>query len=131
MGYLVNNGVHTFILSLSIHTLIFSVPVSMLIKPQVHDMELFVSIEDIRVPPESVKMETETKKPQHEPVKQISAAIEVPRLKIKKSEAAKPIREVRAESAKEIKVEPIELESDSEPTAENKGDLCIPNLVQD
>jgi hypothetical protein len=31
----------------------------------------------------------------------------------------------------EDKVEPIELEPNSEPTAESKGDLSIPNLVQD
>jgi hypothetical protein len=63
---------YTVILSISIHMLIFSIPVSMGIKAQIHDMELFVSIEDIRIPPESVKMQRETKKPQPEPLKQIS-----------------------------------------------------------
>ena len=66
-------------------------------------MELFVSVEDIRVPPESVKTQMETKKPQPEPVKEISKPIDAPRLKIEKSEMTEPVREVKAEPVKEVR----------------------------
>jgi TonB family protein len=118
----------TFILSVSIHALIFSIPVSMVVIPQIHDMELFISIEDIRIPPESVKTQMETKKPQPEPVKKISKSIEAPRLKIKKSEANEPVRKVRADPVKEVKVKPIELEPNTHLTTENKEALFIPTF---
>ena len=100
--------------------LIFSIPVSMVVRPQIHDMELFVSIEDIRIPPESVKAQMETKKPQLEPVKEIRKPIEAPRLKIEKSEMSEPVREV--------KLEPIELEPNTQPTTESKEVLSIPTF---
>jgi hypothetical protein len=43
--------------------LIFSIPISMMIKPQIQEMELFVSIEDIQVPPGPVKKRVAIKKP--------------------------------------------------------------------
>jgi protein TonB len=115
-------------LAVSIHVLIFSIPVSMVVRPQIHDMELFVSIEDIRMPPESVKVQTETKRPQPEPLKQINKPIEAPRLKIKKSETTEPTREVRAEPVKEAKVEPVEPEPNTQPTTENKEAFFIPTF---
>jgi protein TonB len=119
---------YTVILSISIHMLIFSIPVSMVVRPQIYDMELFVSIEDIRIPPESVKTQMGTKKPQLEPVKKISKPIDAPQLKIKKSETTEPVRETKAEPVKEVKVEPIELESNSQPTTESKEALSIPTF---
>lgn len=119
---------YTLILSVSIHMLIFLIPVSMVIKPQIHNMELFVSIEDIWVSPESVKTQMETKKPRPVPVSEINKPIETPRLKINKSEITEPVREVKAEPVKEVKVEPIEVESNSQPTTENKETTFIPTL---
>jgi protein TonB len=119
---------YTFILSVSIHVLIFSIPVSMGIKPQIHDMELFVSIEDLRIPPGSVKGQMGTKKLQPEPVKEISKPIETPRLKTRKLETSEPIREVKAEPVKEIKVEPIETETNSQPTTETREAFFVPAM---
>jgi protein TonB len=119
---------HTFILSILIHMLIFSIPVSMVIKPQINDMELFVSIEDMRIQNKSVEPQMETKKSQPKPVKQIDKPIEAPRLKIKKSETTEPTREVRAEPVKEVKVEPIEFESNTQPTIENKEAFFTPTF---
>jgi len=116
----------TFIISISIHMLIFWIPMSMVIKPQIHEMELFVFIDDIRVPPESVKTQMAIKKPQPEPVKELSTPIEAPRLNIEKPEMSEPVREVKAESAKAVKVEPIQLEPDTQPTTESKEALFVP-----
>jgi protein TonB len=81
----------TFILSMSIHMLIFSIPVSMMIKPQIHEMELFISMGDRRVPPEPVKKQKATKKPQPMPV----------------SEMTEPVKQVKKEPAEEAKEESI------------------------
>jgi TonB family protein len=118
----------TFILSALIHVLIFSIPVSMVVKPQIHDMELFVSIEDLRILPGSVKGQMGTRKLQPEPVKEISKPIEAPLLKIRKLETSEPIREVKAEPVKEIRVEPIETESNSQPTTETWEAFFVPAM---
>jgi protein TonB len=118
----------TFILAVSIHVLIFSIPVSMVINPQIHDMELFISIEDIRMPTEPMKVQAETRRPQPEPVKETSQPMEAPRLKIKKSETSEPTREARTEPVKEVKVEPAELESNTQPTTENKEAFFTPTF---
>jgi protein TonB len=127
---------YKFILSVSIHMLIFSIPVSMMIKPQIHDMELFVSIEDIRIPPGLAKPRMETKKPQPGPVKEINRLIEVPQLKIEKSEMTEPVREVRVEPVKEVMEEPaeetkeeslkVEPKSISQPAIESREPFFVP-----
>jgi protein TonB len=116
----------TFIISISIHMLVFWIPLSMVIKPQIHEMELFVFIDEIGVPLESVKTQMAIKKPQPEPVKAISKPIEALRPEIKKSLLSEPVREVEAESVKEVKVEPIELETNIEPTTKSKEALFVP-----
>ena len=116
----------TFILSVSIHMLIFSIPGSMMIKPQIHDMELFVSIEDIRVPPEPVKKRMATKKPQPEPVKEIIKPIEPSYPKIQNPEIVEPVKEVMKEPAVETKEEPIKVETISQSPTESKETLFIP-----
>ena len=98
----------TFILSVSIHMLIFLTPISMVIKPQMHDMELFISIEDIRIPLESVKAQMEVKKTRPDPLKAFNIPIQAPEIQIKKPEAIEPIKEIRVEPVKEIKKEPAE-----------------------
>jgi len=98
---------YTFILSVSIHMLIFSIPVSMVIKSQIHDMELFVSIEDLRVPPEPMNKQEPTKKRQPEPVKEIIKPTEAPRPKIQNPEMVEPVKEVKKELAVETKEEPV------------------------
>ena len=117
---------YRLILSVSIHALIFSIPVSMVIKPQIHDMELFVSIEDIRIPAELAKTQMGTKKPQLEPVKKISKSIDAPRLKIKKSEMTDPVKEVKKEPAEKTKEEPIKVESISQPATESREAFFVP-----
>jgi TonB family protein len=127
---------YMFIFSVSIHMLILSIPVSVVIKPQIHDMELFVSVEDLWVSPESVKTQMERKKPRPVPVKGNIKLIEVPRLQIKKPETIESVRKVRAESVKEVKkdpteevkVEPVGLELNTQPTTECKETLSIPTF---
>jgi protein TonB len=118
----------TFILSVLIHTRIFSIPVSMVIKPQIHDMELFVSIEDIRIPPELAKSRMETKKPQPEPVKEINKPIESSYPKIQNPEIVEPVKEVMKEPAVETKEEPIKVETISQSSTESKETLFIPSV---
>jgi TonB family protein len=114
-----------FILSISIHILIFSIPVSIGIKPQIHDMELFLSIEDPRIPPEPVKKQIATKKPQPEPVKEIIQPIEAfP--KIQKPEMVESVKEVKKEPTEEVKVEQIEGELNSPPAIESREAISIP-----
>jgi TonB family protein len=129
---------YTFILSVSLHMLILSIPVSMVIEPQVQEMELFVSIEDIRIPPESVKTQMETKKPQPEPVKEIIKTIKAPRLQIKKPQVSEPIKEVRVEPVNEFKKEPaeetkeqslkVESKSMSQSAAETRETFFVPTM---
>lgn len=117
---------YTFILSISLHMLIFSIPVSMVIKPQIQDIELFVSIEDIRVTPEQVKTQMELKKPRPEPVKEANIQMESPRPQIIETEIIKPdkednvgpIREVKKEPEEEVKDEPIRIKLNSTDKAE-------------
>jgi TonB family protein len=129
---------YTFILSISIHALIFSIPISMVIKPHIHDMELFVSIEDIRNPHELVKSRMEAKKPQPEPVKEIIKPTEVPCPKIQNPEIIEPVREVRIEPVKEVKKEPaeetkeqslkVESKSMSQPATESREAFFVPTV---
>jgi protein TonB len=105
----------TFILSISIHMLIFSIPVSMGIKPQIHDMELFVSLEDPRVPAEPVKKRMATKKPQPEPVKEMIKPIEPFYPKTQDPEIVEPIKEVMKEPSFIPPVSSVTEENSHEP----------------
>jgi TonB family protein len=112
--------------------LIFSIPVSMMVTPQIQEMELFVSIEDIQVPPEPVKMRVAIKKPQAqpqpEPAKEIIKSIE-PFYPIKQDpEIVEPAKEVIKESVVETKEEPTKLETISQPATESKETLFIPTF---
>jgi protein TonB len=109
---------YMFIFSISIHMLIFSIPISMVSKPQIHEMELFVSVDDSWVPLESVKTKMAIKKPQSEPVKEIIKPIQAPQLRIKKLETTEPV--------KEVKVEPVGLELNTQPITESKEALIVP-----
>jgi hypothetical protein len=84
------------------------------IKPQIHDMELFVSIEDVRVTPDSMKTQMEVKNPGSEPVKKINIPIEAPLYQMNKPEMIEPVKEARVEPFKEVKKEPVE-EAEEEP----------------
>ena len=119
---------YIFIASISIHVLIFSIPVSMGIKAQIHDLELFVSIEDTAVAPGAVNAQVGMKDSRPDSVKKINKPIEAPRLKIKKSETTEPTREVRAEPVEEVKVEPVEPESNAQPTTEDKEAFFLPTF---
>ena len=121
---------YTFILSISIHALIFSIPISMVIKPHIHDMELFVSIEDIRNPHELVKSRMEAKKPQPEPVKEIIKLIETSSPKIQNPEIVEPVKEMMKESVEETKDEPIKVESNSmnQPATEGRETFFVPTV---
>jgi TonB family protein len=105
---------YTFILSVSIHLLIFSIPVSMVIKSHIHDMELFVSIEDARIAPNSMKTQVEMKNSGSGPAKKINIPIEAPRYQINKPEVIEPVEEVRVEPVEEVKKEVVE-EAEEEP----------------
>ena len=89
-------------------------------------MELFVSIEDLRVQRESVKTQMETRKPQPEPVKKIIKPTEAPRPKIQNPEMVEPVKEVKKEPAVETKGEPIKVETISQSATESKEALFIP-----
>jgi protein TonB len=117
-----------FILSISIHVLIFLIPVSMTIKTKFHEIELFVSIENIQVPPESVKPQMATKKPQPEPVKEIIKPTEPSYPKIQNLGVAEPVKEVKKEPVEETKEELIKVKSNSQPMTESKEALFIPTL---
>lgn len=98
----------------------------MAIKPQIHDMELFVSIEDIRVPSEPEKKQTSTKKPQPEPVKEMIKPIEPSSPKIQNQEMVEPVKEVMKEPVKETKEEPIKVESMSQSVTKSEEPFSIP-----
>lgn len=99
-----------------------------MITPQIREMELFVSIEDIQVPPESVKTQMKTKKPQPEPVKEISIPTKALPLQIKKQENIEPVKEVKKETVAEVKDEliKVELKSSTQPINENREPLFVP-----
>jgi protein TonB len=120
-----------FILSISIHMLIFLIPVSMTIKPKVHEIELFISIENIQVPPESVKTQMVIKKLQLEPVNEIIKPTEAIHPKIKAPEVVVLVKEVKKEPEKETKEEPrkVESKSISQPATENKEAFIAPNIL--
>jgi protein TonB len=79
--------------------LVFLIPISLVVAPQVQEMELFLSIEGIQVPPEPVKKRVATKElhPQPEPVKEMIKPIEPFYPKIQNSEIVEPIKEVMKE----------------------------------
>ncbi len=103
-------------------------------------MELFVSVEDISIPLESVKTQMETKMSQPEPVKEIIKPTKAPRLKIQNPEMVEPVKEVKKEAVevtpeepikdpvRETKEEPIQIESKSiiQPAAEDKEAFFSP-----
>jgi len=121
---------YTFILSISIHLLAFFIPVSLVTTPQIQEMELFVSIEEIRVPPEPVKKRMATKKPQPplEPVKEMIKPIEPSYPKIQSPEIVDPVKEIINEPVVETKEEPIKLETIIQPATESKEPLFIPPI---
>ena len=114
----------TFLLSASIHMVIFSIPITTMIKPQTHEIELFIFMEDIRVPTQPVKTQKKMKKPQPqaqpEPLKEIIKPIEPSPLNIQKQEMIEPIKEVTREPTEEVKVEQIEIKSNSPPATESR-----------
>jgi TonB family protein len=117
---------YALILSVSVHVLIFSIPASLVTKTQIHEMELFVSIEDIRIQPDLVKPRMETKKPQPEPMRKISKPIEGPQHKIEESEISEPCNEVMLKPVKEVIEEPVkEIKEDSQPEIE-KAEIAEP-----
>jgi protein TonB len=116
----------TFIISISIHMLVFWIPVSMVIKPQIHEMELFFFIDDIRVPLESVKTQMAIKKLQPEPGHEIIKPTEASHPKIQDPEIAEPVKEAKKELVEESKQEPIKVEPNTQPTAESKEALFVP-----
>jgi protein TonB len=125
----------TFLLSISIHMVIFAIPMTTMIKPQAHEIELCIFMEDIRVPTQPVKTQKEMKKPQPqaqpEPVKEIIKPIEPSPLNIQKPEMIEPIKEVRREPTEEVRVEQIEVESNSPPATKNREPSVIspvPNI---
>ena len=79
--------------------LVFLIPVSLVVAPQVQEMELFLSIEGIQVPPEPVKKRMATKEPhpQPEPIKEMIKPIEPSQPKIQNPEIVEPIKEVMKE----------------------------------
>jgi protein TonB len=113
-------------LSVSIHMLIFLIPVSMVIKPQIQEMELFVSIEDIKVPPEPLKKRMATKQPQPEPIKEMIKPIEPSSPKIQNQEMVEPVKEVMKEPVKETKEKPIKAESTSQSVTNSEEPFSIP-----
>ena len=123
-------SLYKVVLSVSIHVLIFSIPVSMVIKPQIQEMELFISIEDIQVPPEPVKKRVAIKKPQAqpqpEPVKEMVKPIEPSYPVVQNPEIVEPVKEVMREPVVETKEEPIKLETISQPATESKEALFAP-----
>jgi TonB family protein len=117
---------YTFILSISIHALIFSIPVSMAIKPQIHDMELFISIEDIRIPPDLAKSRMETKGPQPEPGRETNKPIETSHFKIKNLEMTEPVKEVRDEPIEEVMEEPTKETKEESQLKMEKSEMAEP-----
>jgi protein TonB len=110
--------------------LIFSIPISMVIKPQIQEMELFVSIEEIQVPPEPAKKRMATKKPQPlpKPVKEMIKPIEPSNPKIQNQEIVEPVKEVLNEPVVETKEEPVKPETIIQPATESKEPLFIPPI---
>lgn len=134
--------------------LIFSIPVAMVIEPQIHELELFVSIEDVRIRPEPVKKRMAPKKPQPEPVKERGQPIEPSNPTMQQPEIIEPVKEAMKDPERrqliaplsptmqqpeviepvkeavkdpvEIGEKPIKLETMSQPSTETKEPLFIP-----
>lgn len=121
----------TTILSVSIHMLVFLVPIPMAITPQIQEMELFVTIEDIRAPRELAKTQREMEKPRAEPVNETNIQAEVPRPQIREPEiirpdredSIEPVREVKKEPGEEVKKELTRIESNSTNKAESENEF--------
>lgn len=122
----------TFILSISIHMLVFSIPVSIGIKPQIHDMELFFSIEDVQAPPKPVKKREAVKKPQAHPqpelIKEIIRPIEPSDPKIQDPEIVEPIQEVMKEPSSIPPVLSVTEENSHEPA--ESGSMAMMSDVE-
>jgi protein TonB len=86
--------------SVFIHVMIFLIPVSMIVKKHVQEIELFVAIEDAHEQKEPVFPKKERVKPvierEREPeiVGEISKPVEVPVPQVKEPEIAEPVKEV-------------------------------------
>lgn len=74
--------------------LVFLIPISLVVAPQVQEMELFLSIEGIQVPPEPLKKPMAVKNPRPESVKEIAQPIEISPPKIEPPEMIEPVKEV-------------------------------------
>jgi len=128
--------------SVFIHVLIFLIPVSMIMKHHVQDIELFVSIQDAHMRQEPVKKQREIVKPvvekktDPEPVQEIVKPVEEPVPEEKKEEAVEPVKEVIQPPA-EIPAEPrpapavqtAPAESSSEPIETEFGAAVAPSFL--
>jgi len=109
----------------------------MVIEPQSDEMEVFISIEEIQVPPEPVKKRIALKKPRPEPVKEMVQPMEPLPPKIEPPEVIEPVQEIveepeAIEPVQEVLKEPVEpeekpvmLETKRQPATEPQKPLFV------
>lgn len=97
----------------------------MVIEPQRDEMELFVSIEEVQVPPETVKKPMAVKKPRPEPAKEMVQPIEPSPPKIEPPEIIEPVQEVLMEPV-DNEQKSVKLETKSQPATETREPLFVP-----
>jgi len=97
----------------------------MVIEPQSDEMELFVSIEEVQVPPEPMIKPRVVKKPRPEPVKELVQPIEPSPPKIEPPEIIEPVREVLKEPV-EPEEKPVMIETKRQPATEPQEPLFMP-----
>lgn len=130
VGYLAKdtmNRQYGLVSSVLIHALIFLIPVSMVVKRHMQDIELFVSIQDAHVRKEAVVRKDEIVRPvvekriEPEKVQEIVRSVEIPVPEEREEEAVEPMKKVAKPPAElptqptpspVVRVAPAEIPSD-------------------
>ncbi len=145
----------SWIISVLIHLILFSIPIVMDREPQSEEIEFFISIDEVQVPPEPVVKPIVFKKLRPEPVKEMvqpiqpfSPKIELPKIiepvneVMKESEVIEPVQEVFKEPefiepVRKVLKEPVEpeekpimTETNRQPATEPHPSLFVPTLPE-
>lgn len=99
-------GPYAWMLSLSAHALLFSIPATMTGNLPNPDLELFVSVEDRRIPGDPLKPRTEIKKPPPKTLREIRRPEKTEESKVMEAEAIGPARKFESETPDPVRNEP-------------------------
>mgnify|MGYP000182777561 CR=1 FL=1 len=130
--------------SVCIHLLIFLIPVSIIVKKQIQEIELFVAIEDAHqqkmplIKKQNIVKPVIQKEPEPEPIREIvkPAEIPIPVPKLKEPEISEPVKEVTrpvlavpAAPSPPPVVQSARIESASEPVETEFGAAVAPSFL--